>query len=226
MKKFNVLIFVILTVLIFSSCGQKGESQTNLNNDLYNQSSSELSNDIDVSPSVEDAVFGLYSEDEYGKYVTDMKLPDWFVSYDELSHIGAFDSVVFLENAGELKYSSYMYTLIGPNEKIYLYVYHSGAEQSLSMNNQPVISTQSNVNLRSLPDTTSGVYVENDVKYTYISGKLHTVEWIASDVTYLMYTSDGLANYHSGNSFIDSILNKNDIASAISYFDQQVNTSK
>lgn len=95
MKKLNIMIFIIITVLIFSSCGQKDEAQTDLNNTINNQSLSESSNDIDVSPSVEDAVIGLYSEDEYEKYIADAKLPDSFILYDELSHIGAFDSVVF-----------------------------------------------------------------------------------------------------------------------------------
>lgn len=226
MKKLNIMIFIIITVLIFSSCGQKDEAQTDLNNTINNQYLSESSNDIDVSPSVEDAVIGLYSEDEYEKYIADAKLPDSFILYDELSHIGAFDSVVFLENANELKYNSYMYTLIGSNEKIYIYVYHSGAQETISTNNQPVIMTNGNTDLRSLSDTTSGVYIEGDAKYTYVLGNLHTIEWTTSDVTYVMYTSDGLSKYNSGNYFINSMLNKEEVASAISYFDEQLRTTK
>ncbi len=226
MKKLNILIFIILTVFIFSSCGQKEEAPTDLNKDVNNQSSVESSNDPDVSPSVEHEVFGLYSEDEYEKYVVDTTLPDSFVSYDELSHIGAFDSVVFLENANELKYNSYMYTLIGTNEKIYIYVYHSGVNESISTNDQSVIMTHSNTDLRSLSDTTSGIYIEGDAKYTYVLGNLHTIEWTTSNVTYVMYTSDGLSKYNSGNYFINSMLNKEKVASAISYFDGQLKTSK
>lgn len=226
MKKLNILIFIILTIFIFSSCGQKEEPQTDLNNTVNNQSLAEPSNDTDVSPSVEDAVIGLYSEDEYEKYVADTTLPDSFVSYDELSHIGAFDSVVFLENANELKYNSYMYTLIGSNEKIYIYVYHSGAKETISTNDQPVITTHSNTDLRSLSDTTSGIYIEGDAKYTYVLGNLHTIEWTTSNVTYVMYTSDGLSKYNSGNYFINSMLNKEEVASAISYFDEQLKTLK
>lgn len=226
MKKLNILIFITLTFFIFSSCGQKEEPQTDLNNAVNNQSLAESSNNTDASPSVEDAVFGLYSKGEYDKYVADTTLPVSFVSYDELSHIGAFDSVVFLENANELKYNSYMYTLIGSNEKIYIYIYHSGAKETISTNYQPVITTHSNTDLRYLSDTTSGIYIEGDAKYTYVLGNLHTIEWTTSNVTYVMYTSDGLSKYNSGNCFINSMLNKEEVASAISYFDEQLKTSK
>lgn len=227
MKKLNVLIFIILTFFIFSSCGQKEEPQTDLNNAVNNQSLAESSNDTDVSPSVEHTIFGLYSEDEYEKYIAETTLPDWFVSYDKLSHIGAFGSVVFTEDANELKYNSYMYTLIGPNEEsIALYVYHSDARESLFADAQPIISTHNSTDLRSLSDTATGVFFIGDAKYYYVLGNLQVIEWTTSDVTYVMHTSDGFSGYSSGNSFIESMLNKNEVISAIAQFDKKINSSQ
>ena len=82
MKKLNIIAFIIMTILIFSSCNQANEPSQ------------------PIKPSGgEIPMVGLYSEDEYNAYMADATLPEHFISYEQLSHLGSFRSLVFLEHA-------------------------------------------------------------------------------------------------------------------------------
>ena len=208
MKKVNFLLFIIITILIFSSCNQANEPSR---------------------PSVEHSggeipLFGLYSEDEYNAYMADATLPEHFISYEQLSHLGLFESIVFLEDARSLKFESYLYQFVSGKEEINLYVYHSIEKFESYAKGQSV--SQTNTDLRTLPSNESGVYIEQNVIYNYIKGELFSVTWVRSGITYVMYTEPNLSNYKSGNDFINALLIKDEIASAMEIFDQHISSSK
>ena len=208
MKKLNIIAFIIMTILIFSSCNQANEPSR---------------------PSVEHSggeipLFGLYSEDEYNAYMADATLPEHFISYEQLSHLGLFESIVFLEDARSLKFESYLYQFGSGKEEINLYVYHSIEKFSSYAEGQSV--SQPNTDLRTLPSNESGVYIEQNVIYNYIKGELHTITWLSSGITYVMYATPSLSIYKSGNTFIKSLLIKDEIAYALDIFDQHISSTK
>ena len=209
MKKFNISVFIIILILLFTAC-------SNQNNDVSIKQ---------MHSGGEIPLFGLYSENEYRAYMDNKTIPEHFIRYENLVYLGDFEEVVFLEHAEALKYQSYMYGFVNGKNDISLYVYHSEDRESFK-DDLKIITFQPNEDLRTLPSQESGVYIEQNVIYNYIKGELFSITWVSSGITYVMYTEPNLSNYKSGNDFINALLIKDEIAYAMEIFDQHISSSK
>ena len=161
-------------------------------------------------PNIEYPDVSFYSKEAYTEFLNSAELPDNFVSHDKIDDIGDFDALVFLSDAYHLRdYSWYMYGLVDSKGfEITLYVDHR--DQVLST--KTPVSNVNKTDMRLLPDASENVcvYVSNNMEYTYISGKLHSISWETQNITYTLCASGTpmLSDYPlTDSTFVGKMLN-------------------
>ena len=147
----------------------------------------------------------IESVPEYTQLLNSGKLPADFVAYDKIDAIGAFESFIVLSDAYNSDYSSCMYGLVdSEGVRITLYIDSSDKTPSTA---DSVLSVNK-ANMRLLSGTGSGIYVSDDVKYQYVSGKLLSVSWENQGMIYTLCGTPMLSDYpHTASTFVGKMLN-------------------
>ena len=205
-KKLIIILLLCSLCLTICACNISAPNEANQNsstpNDALPPTENTTPNDTEptdtdqgnlipgeiVKPNIEYPLLGLSSKEEYTEFLNSVELPDDFVSYDKIDAIGDFDVLIFLSPAYTNNYSSYMYRFVDSEGfAIILYVDHR--DQVLSTESS--VSNVNKTNMRLLPDTSKNVcvYVSNNMKYTYISGKLQSISWKTQNITYTLCAS-------------------------------------
>ena len=163
-----------------------------------------------VKPNIQYQDVSFYSKEAYTEFLNSAELPDNFVSHDKIDDIGDFDALVFLSEAYHLRdYSWYMYTLVDSEGfEITLYVDH----RDRVLSTKTPVSNVNKTDMRLLPDASENVcvYVSNNMEYTYISGKLHSISWETQNITYILCASGTpmLSDYPlTDSTFVGKMLN-------------------
>ena len=188
------------------------QDSTTPSNSMPNDSTENTDNlqdEID-QPIIEYPQLYFYSKEEYTEFLNSADLPDDFVSHNKIDAIGDFDALVFLSDAYHLHdYSWYMYGLVDSTGfEITLYV--DPRDQVLST--KTPVSNVNKTDMRLLPDASENVcvYVSNNMEYTYISGKLHSISWETQNITYILCACGTpiLSDYpHTDSTFVGKLLN-------------------
>ena len=195
-KKLTTILLLCSLCLTICACNISAPNEVNQNDSTQNDSTQNDSTETHtnnppgeiVKPNIEYPLLGLSSKEEYTEFLNSVELPDDFVSYDKIDAIGDFDVLIFLSPAYTNNYSSYMYGFVDSEGfAITLYVDHR--DQVLSTESS--VSNVNKTNMRLLPDTSENVcvYVSNNMKYTYISGKLQSISWKTQNITYTLCAS-------------------------------------
>lgn len=133
--------------------------------------------------------------EEYDIYFGKMEiLPKGFIPYDAIKEIGEFDGLVILCEYDSGLYNKGLYSLIDKNgEKIGLYFDSFSNDNTVSTEN--IIFSHSSDDLRFLESEQSGVLIQDELKYTYISGKLLSLEWVAEGTKFTLVGDSMLSDY-------------------------------
>ena len=200
MKKIIALSLLLCLFAALYSC-DKNHNTSNDTNDTNQSADSnkyENNNNIVMPSEVERPLLTLESITEYRKILNTEKIPNNFVRYESISRLGSFRSLVFLSDAYDNDFSSYMYTLVDSiGYEIALYINHD-------VSNLPTISTDfitsvDTSDMRRLEEGKSGTYVNEYLIYKYVSGELLSISWIDNGINYKLCGSPLLSNYPSSN---------------------------
>lgn len=153
-------------------------------------SSSCESTDSEVSredPVVEHAQLYYYDYAEYLHFLDTAKLPEDFVSYEEISMLGEFDGFVCLDGTKVEKGSSLFYSFkTDDGWECNVYVYHEERENLLSPLLEEVLNKE---DLRTLREERKGYFMIDGMTYGYTKGKLNSVKWEDEGIIFVLYSS-------------------------------------
>lgn len=140
----------------------------------------------------------IFDYDEYVRFTKNTTLPDYFVSYEDLSEFGEFTSFVCLSDATKQDYSSLFYTFED----------EAGAEFSMYVNYPPekwysessksyTILENENINPTDMRtatvNETKSKYVYDDIEYRYsFRGYIMSINWRCGELEYVL---SGIHNY-------------------------------
>ena len=207
-KKLTIIILLCCLCLAICSCNMNALNEVN-QDDSTQTNTNNLPKETVNPQDGERPLLTFETENEYMKFLNLVEMPANFVSYDEIVAIGAFNGLVFLSDAYTNDYSSYMYSLVDSEDfEITLYVDHNDAKESTETSVSKVTST----NMRLLSDTSDGVYVFDDIKYQYVSGKLLSISWKTQNINYTLCSTGKLmlSDYPLAEStFVGKMLNSN-----------------
>lgn len=214
MKKITSILFflVIICIVIMTSCNSnhtrmletidEKSKDTHFDNNLhYNTKQVEG----------ERPLITLATYSDYKKYIEENSLSDKVVTYEYLDFIGEFRMLVFLSDARYGDYSMYMYTLYDKTfgDEIVLYVTHN--KEKNDKNKYSIIDDEKIdfSDMRSIKGTEKGKYFIDEIKYSYVSGKLLSIEWDSNGVNYIIMGDEYFDNYPLDSStFISDLLNR------------------
>ena len=212
MKKILLLTLLFCLILSLCSCEIKfGVNSNKMNNEDI------TSNKSTVLPNGERPLMTVETIKQYNKMLDSKILPQDFVKYEDLKALGEFKAFVFLSDAGNNDYSSYLYSLADSSgAELSIYVDHN-KENNTSATLQKIENIKTN-NMRQIPDEISGRYIEGGLVYKYVSGKLLSISWTNEGITYTLCGSVMLVDYPIIDStFVGKMLN---VDSALKTFNE------
>ena len=176
-------------VPVVSEAGTEGSTSSN-----FESTNSEVSLKAPISSDVsredpvgEHAQLHYYDYAEYLHFLDTAKLPEDFVSYEEISMLGKFDGFVCLDGTKVEKGSSLFYSFKTDNSwECSVYVYHEERESLLSPLLEEVLNKE---DLRTLREERKGYFIIDGMTYGYTKGKLISVKWEDEGIIFVLYSS-------------------------------------
>lgn len=198
MKKVLALI-LIMFVLPFTGCQTQTEpSENDSEYALQSDVAVSINENIEEEAYVEEYQLSFYSYDEYVKFTQTADLPEYFVSFEDISEFGEFSGFVCLSKSEHGDYSSLFYTFVdetGTESSMYVDYIPKG-----SLTNEetakPILGTAiiNASDMRTANVTESSKYLYNGIEYSYYSsGKLHSITWCCGDIEYKLH--ENLSKY-------------------------------
>ncbi len=191
----------------------------------------------ETNTALDTRLLSLFSLSEYNSYFEENadSIPEHFITYDMISHLGEFDAFMCSERRFNIQYRAYTYQIRSgiaggqDSGRTTLTIMHD-QKQSDQMGNAAVIFDNSNENLLTCPGEATGIYTLNGIQYVYRNGNLWCVMWKSNGVSF-MYSRDG------GNTFVDNdvktdteflskLFTKSGAAEAVKLFDEMINEAK
>lgn len=133
----------------------------------------------------------IYSYDEYVQFTKTEKLPEYFVSYEDVSEFGEFEGFVCLSNSRHGDYSSLLYSFVDETgTKVGMYVYYRPLRESAEDTEKPILAAEniSASDMRSAQVTEACRFLHDGIEYSYYpSGKLHAIKWFCGDIQYILH---------------------------------------
>ena len=160
------------------------------------------------------------SRKEYDDFINTISLPDNFIHCDKLKQFGEFKSIVFLTDIYSGDFSQYLYSFVdetGYRVSLYIrsnpedYHFHSDKDK------YTCIDSVGSTDMRYIKEYTKGTYLYyyEDLKYTYVSGQLISIEWIYEEIEYTLL-------FHGfpkeSSTFISMLLNYDEALKAFNEF--------
>ena len=197
--KRTLLILVLTAIVLFATgCRTHTDMSMKTENDSAQSDNSDLESK-DESAQKADAHIDIYqlSIYDYNEYVTFVEkntLPDFFVTYEDLSEFGEFNGFVCLSDAAAQDYSSLFYSFVDETgDSFCMYVNYtpkcSFAESSKS---KPILKNE-NINPTDMrtatvnESKTASKYVYNDTVYLYsFHGEIMSISWRCGELEYIL----------------------------------------
>ena len=110
MKKIFVPLLLIILLCMSACNGNTQIKGDNISENSIKGDSQSVNLNDEYIPGGEIPYLGLYSVKEHEDYLD--KLPSDFVFYNQISYMGEFIGVVFLEDARDLHYNNYLYYIL------------------------------------------------------------------------------------------------------------------
>lgn len=136
----------------------------------------------------------LETYDEYLDFIGNAELPAEFVTYEEISHLGEFQSFVCLSEARVNDFSSCMYTLFDESQSEFVLSVDIGSQEAIP--SESTVTAVNRSNMRSLVNCTdSGSFIVSGMEYKYVGGKLLSIAWFKDNVRYTLSGDSILGDY-------------------------------
>lgn len=230
-RLFVILIPLVLFSVLLSACDSTNSLEA-LVNEKTTCSMNETLNNQDnlggVEPNgVEVPLLTISTLDDYNKFMSSENLPENFITYDMLKDIGDFVYLIFLSDGYNGDFTEYMYT-VKDSTGYDISVYVEPSIESDVLNSNTIIAEKINrTDLRTIASAESGIYIYNDVKYKYVSGKLLSIAWDMDGLRCTLTGNSMLDNYpDQNNTFMGLILNGDTSKDAFSVLETAVRSSK
>ncbi len=221
MKKFLCILIITAVLFCTASCGTDSpEPQETTNGALEEM----LGNPIPGSHESYEFL-GFSSLSEYEQHFTAQGgYPDGFVTYEDLRMLGKFNGFVAQSYYGNNPdYSYYHYSFIHPSGiDIAADIYPEWLPQKRrSWDIASIKSTMLESDLRTNPTgEMRGTVLIEDVLYTYLLGKLHSIQWKFGSQEICVYGDFEKISEISEDSLIGRLLNNNTVNDAIAELKQ------
>lgn len=202
MKKIFILL-ICISIIFCASCGKNNVSETT---SPSAESTNNTTSEYDPM-----SVEGLFANNykEYLDYV-DEYAKEGFISYDQISFIGDFDSWRLLTD--EYSFDRYMYKLIDENGKtIYLDVYHDYTKEWCWKDdnmNKDILPIPSGGNFVKRNHDKSGFMTVGNLNYNYVCGEINCIFWTSGNYGFVLSSKDYFDYYTLGEkeTFLHDIL--------------------
>ncbi len=186
---------------------------------------------VEAAPPIDDPVdetsgdhplLTMSDKDAYAKFVATTDLPTDFVTYEQLTMLGSFFSLVILSDGRYGDFSEYVYTFIDENNfKTVLYVEHINqlsAQDQLTAKTY-LLADETTSNLRNHSSLESGYVLLDSGEYKYINGNLLSIEVPIGNIVFTVY-GENLYQYPTGDkqTFVSQLLDPNTAAAALKSF--------
>ncbi|MBQ8408135.1 MAG: hypothetical protein IJY39_04655 [Clostridia bacterium] len=212
MIKIFRICFLCVVVLLFASCaglandvklGDMGSTLTITNNGNTEKDDTELSDipeteTYDQQSEVENVEIPLMtfeSLDELDAFLKMNKIPRNFVTYDVISDMGEFISFVFLSDAQSGDYSHGFYSL-RDKSGMEIGVYVQFLNDTYVSAEDQIFEVPTPMDLRTSETNGSklGVYVVDQISYTYISGLLSSIKWEIDNIQFTILFNSSIVD--------------------------------
>lgn len=211
-RLFVVLIPLVLFSMLLSACDSTNSLEA-LENEKPTCSLNETLNGQEklggVEPNGEEVpLLTISTLEDYNEFLSSENLPKNFITYDMLKDIGDFEYLIFLSDGYNGDFTEYMYTVkdsTGYDISVYV---EPSIESDVLNSNTIIAETINRTDLRTIGSAESGIYMYNDLKYKYVSGKLLSIAWDMDGLRYTLTGSSMLDNYpDQNNTFMGLLLN-------------------
>ena len=187
MKRLLLFTMALLMCFVAFGCGKNGNASVSGDAEMPN-------GEIPLT------TFERYSD--YEKFLKTAELPENFVKYEDIAHLGAFEGLVVLSDAPNGDYSQLLYNLKdSAGQSLGLYIYTMSREHE----NDTVIDAVDSDDLRRVSSGVSGVYTFLDIDYRYVSGELLSMTWVKNGVEYVLIGDSMLSDYPQNS---DTVVSK------------------
>jgi hypothetical protein len=193
MKKALSIFLVMITLIIsFTGCQTQSKPSEHDNEDSFQPEPDSLINENAESAHFDEFQLSIFSYDEYVKFTKTAKLPEYFVTYEDISEFGEFSGFVCLSKSEHGDYSSLFYTFVDETgTEFSMYVDYIPLRNSTAEKTERPIINEANINasdMRTAKVTEFSTYSYNNIEYTYYaSGKLHSIVWRRGDIQYKLH---------------------------------------
>ena len=136
----------------------------------------------------------LETLESYNEYIKSNKMPDNFISYDNLKHLGEFDCFVCLSGTEITEDADCFYVFRDKSGfEFCLYVYNSKDKSASKVEiKNHILNFESN-DLKTVGDDKTGTwqYDHQGIKYNYIDGQLLSVDWTLNNTRFVLFSGGG-----------------------------------
>ena len=238
MKKFFSLLITVMAVLCFTvSCSNSKNELTGLQNsketkEIIVNCGDTVSLTIEDYNEYEDFIYKNKLPENYSFYDETYKktcaenkgLPENFITYDKISHMGEFESFIYLSNVISGDNSTYMYSLMdenGYNVNIRFKLNEEGFSEA-----ENILITENIDDFRMVTSEIACCTFVDNVKYTYASGKLLSIKMVYENVTITITGNSVLSDYpvDGTDTFISRLLSPNTASEALAQFEAALET--
>lgn len=235
-NKFKIpIIFVLISLMIaLSACntdnGQnRGQAENTSEETDAQTKSTDIKNGEVLHPdgSVEIPLLTLTDYSEYEEFIDTHTLQEDFITYDQLSFLGEFGIFIYFSYYYG-NYGEYSYTVIDENGyELFIRMQHLNINDEV-FDSPAVLDSTAHTNktdLRNIDNTATCYTMLNNVKYTYVQGKLLSLEWVENNIQYTLSGNGMLDNYPTdGNATVMSkLLTKSEASNAIAQIQTAIN---
>ena len=145
-------------------------------------------NDEIEMPSIDIILPTFEDYDEYVRYLETLTLPDYFVSYEDLSEFGEFNGFVRLSPDA---YSHLLYSFVDETgTEFCIYVYCPPQKNPIGTEIFEIEDEQinaSDMRNATIVDSTARKYTYQGIEYVYsIHGKISSIRWQCGDIKYVL----------------------------------------
>lgn len=215
MKHFFTILLLAVCVSLIACAHDTVPSNTTGSDNRADQT-------VETFDGGERPLLGFWNYDDYNEFIHSTELPSDFVPYEAVASIGKFDGFVCLTDARQNDYGQYMYDLIDDNGfNLMLYVDHR-TEKPFKIELKDLTAATAD-DLRFFADGETGIAARDDLKYTYIKGKLLSVEWESQGITFTLCANMMLSDYPldtSNETFASRLLTPQKAGSAVQALQQ------
>ncbi len=219
MKKFlSIFLAMITFVISFTGCQTQAEESGSDNVNSLKPNDSVPANENIEDVHVDEYQLSIFSYDEYVKFTKTADLPEYFVTYEDISQFGEFSGFVCLSKSEMGDYSSLFYSFVDETgADLCMYVDYIPKGNTLVGKFEMQIIKETNINaldMRTASVSESSAYSHNGIEYLYFpSGKLHSIVWRRGDIEYIVHHD--LSTYPTDKSTAISKLLKLESASQV-----------